>query len=576
VDRKGELTMGTVDSSDISEGTDRRGFNRRTFLARSAAATAAAAAATTLPTVIGGSAAEAATGSGTVPANGIPFRVPQVPTVDVRAAAKADPTEATVAEAIALMRRGQLTAVDLVEAHLDRITTFESVYQAFNALTFDAARAEAKAADKNRGLNRGGVLSGIPLCIKDNYYTKGVTTTANSFIFEDFVPPYDATSVARLKAAGGVVVGKGQMGPLATTRATTPNGIVTTVNAWTPADPNVDPGGSSTGPGCSVAGRMACSSIGTQTGGSIVLPSNQQNLTGLKPTMGRTSIYGIIPLSYTRDHSGPLARDVLDAAIMLTVMAGPDANDPRTQGLPGVPDLITSAIPVRRGGKVVMRRTTTIGVPPDYFTGVGADVVALRQAFLAKLSSIPGAKLVDVTYPDDWALLTGTFNAIRLSERTEPFIPFLQEDPKLFGVSLLSWLQGIFLSGDEWITGQRAKNHLIREVLDVVMAKCDVILQTSVVPFDILGMPELGLPIGFNTVTTPLATNTMVPVGAILGGRPYEEDRLLEVGAAYQAVTDWHTRRPADPVLPAAGSARRFAAAAPLRLSAEESAALSA
>ena len=539
-----------------------REINRRAFLSRTATVAAGAVAVTALPTWTNAEAAPATPST----------RIPRVPDVDVRAAAKADPTETTIAEAITLMRHHQLTAVDLVDSHLDRITKFDSVYQAFNAVTADAARAAAVAADNHPA----GVLSGIPLCIKDNYYTAGVTTTANSFIYQSFVPPYDATSVARLKGAGGIVLGKGQMGPLATTRATTPNGTVTTVNAWTPSDPAIDPGGSSTGPACSVAGRMATSSIGTQTGGSIVNPSNQQNLTGLKPTMGRTSIYGVIPLSYTRDHSGPLARDALDAAIMLTIMAGPDPNDPRTLGLPDVPDLITSALPVRRHGSVVLRRSTKIGVPPDFLTGVSTAVAALRTAFLDTLAGIPGATVVHVAYPDDWNLLTGTFNNVRLSECAEPFLPFLKEDPKLFGVSLLSWLQGLFLSGDEWITGQRAKNHLLREVLDDVMGDCDVLLQTGPVPFDILGLPELAVPIGF----TAIGADPKVPSGTIIGGRPYEEDRLLEVAAAYQAVTAWHTERPADPVLPAATPMRTAAlpstATAVLRLTPEEAAALSA
>ncbi|MEV6742479.1 amidase [Streptomyces sp. NPDC051104] len=539
-----------------------RQYNRRVFLARSAAVAAGAA---TVSAVQGRSAVAVA---GSSLQDGKKRVV--VPDVAVRPEARKDPTEPTVAEAVTLLRRGELTAVNLVEAHLERIAKYDSVYQAFNAVTADEARAAAVAADRERT----GVLSGIPLTIKDNYFTAGVATTANSFIFAKFVPPYDATSYARLKAAGGIMVGKGQMGPLATTRATTPNGTITTVNAWTPGDPSVDPGGSSTGPACSVAARMACSSIGTQTGGSIVLPSNQQNLTGLKPTMGRTSVYGVVPLSYTRDHSGPLARDALDAAILVSVMAGPDPNDPRTLGLPPVPDLVTAALPVRLAGKVVMRRATTIGVPPDYLSGSGGGV-ALRQAFLDTLGTIPGVKLVDVKYPDDWDTMTGTFNNVRLSERTEAFIPYLKQDPKLFGVSLLSWLQGLFLSGDEWITGQRAKNHLLREVLDHVMVDCDVLLQTSPIPFDILGLPELALPIGF----TASGANPKVPVGTILGGAPYEEDRLLEVAAAYQAVTSWHTERPADPVLhtDADRAARgRTATTTSHRLSPERAAATSA
>ncbi|MBO0823531.1 MAG: amidase [Actinobacteria bacterium] len=524
-----------------------RELNRRIFLSRSAAAAAGAAA---LGTLGGESASAATTGTSartdpSVAEFAAPVRIPDVP---VRPEALANPSEPTVAEAVTLMRRGKLTATELMQAHIDRIEKYDSVYQAYNALTTDAALAAAQAVDKSPG--KAGPLHGVPLTIKDNYYTAGVTTTANSFIFEKFVPPYDATSYARLKGAGGIMVGKGQMGPLATTRATTPNGTITTVNAWTPGDPSIDPGGSSTGPACSVAARMACSSIGTQTGGSIVNPSNQQNLTGLKPTMGRSSIYGVIPLSYTRDHSGPLARDAMDAAIMMTILAGPDPNDVRTLGLPPVPDLVTAATPVTRHGKPVLRRPATIGVPPDFLTGITADVAALRTAFLDTLSGIPGATVVDVSYPDDWDLLTGTFNNIRLSERTEPFLPYMKQDPKLFGVSLLSWLQGLFLSGDEWVTGQRAKHHLIREVLDVVMANCDVLLQTGPVPFDILGMPELAVPIGF----TAIGADPKVPSGTIIGGRPYEEDRLLEIAAAYQALTDWHTQRPADPVLPSATS----------------------
>ncbi|WP_066949336.1 amidase [Streptomyces lushanensis] len=532
-----------------------RAVNRRAFLAGSAAATGA---------VVGGAALAAPAAAHTPSSTGSTGpsgRKPYLPDIEVRDAARRDPTEATLAEAAVLMSRRKLTSTTLVEAYLDRIETYDSTYQAYAEVTGASALAAARKADRSGG--RGGVLSGIPLCVKDNYYTRGVPTRCNSFIFEDFVPDHDATAVARLTAAGGIVLGKGQMGPLATTRATTPNGTVTTVNAWTPENPATDPGGSSTGPACAVAGRLASSSIGTQTGGSIVQPSNRQNLTGLKPTMGRVSAHGVIPLSYTRDHPGPLARDAMDAALMLAVMAGPDPNDPRTLGLPAVPDLVRAATPVVSRGRVRLRRATRIGVPAD-FLGSAAEV---RGAFLGKLDSISGVTLVDITYPADWSLLTGSFNDARLSERTEPFRYWLREDPAKFGVSLLSWLQGLMLSGDEWITAQRAKNHLLREVLDGVMARCDVLLQTGPVPFDILGLPEIAFPVGFTSG---------IPAGVIIGGQPYEEDRLLEVAAAYQAVTDWHTRRPADPVsAPAGRTARRTAAVRP-RITAEEAAAQSA
>jgi len=533
----------------------RRYLNRRTFLAALAAAPAAAGAASAFGAPAAAVAAPATRSAAPTAPPARTFRVPAGVASAARQAVT-DPTEYTVAGAALALAAGRISAVELVDAHLDRIAAYESTYLAYNTVLPEQARAAARRADANRHSNP---YAGIPLTVKDNYFTRGVRTTANSTIFADFVPTYDATAVARLVAAGAVVIGKGQMGPLATTRATLPNGTVTTVNAWTPTDPTVEPGGSSSGPATSVAGRLATTSIGTQTGGSITAPANAQNLTGLKPTMGRTSIHGVIPLSFTRDHSGPLARDVLDAAIVTDALVGPDPDDPRTLGLPPLPDLVRAASPVRSGGRVRLRRATRIGVPPDYLARAAPAVLAARRALLTTLGRIPGARLVDVSYPEDWALLTGTFNAVRLSERTEPFRPYLRQDLGLFGVSLLSWLQGAMLSGDEWVTGQRAKTHLLLEVLTLLDRGCDVLLQTSPVPLDILGLPEVGFPIGFGVVQPGDGTvppGPTVPIGTILGGNPYEEDRLLEVVAAYQAVTDWQTRRPVDPPSAAAARAR--------------------
>jgi Asp-tRNA(Asn)/Glu-tRNA(Gln) amidotransferase A subunit family amidase len=288
---------------------------------------------------------------------------------------------------------------------------------------------------------------------------------------------------------------------------------------------------------------MAASSVGTQTGGSITAPSNAQNLTGLKPTMGRVSLHGIVPLSYTRDHPGPLARDAMDAAIMLTAMAGEDPADPRTQGLPPVPDLVSAATPVIRSGKVRARWRTRIGVIPGFTSGTSETAVA-RKTALDVLAGIDGLSVVDVTMPEEWDLLTNAaFNNVRLPERSEPFLPMLRSDLRGFGVSVTGWLQGALLGANEYLIGQRAKVLLLQRVLDDLFEQCDVVVQTSPTPFDALGLPELALPIGFTTAG--------IPIGTILGGKPYGEDRLLAVAAAYQSVTDWHHRRPADPVVPA-------------------------
>jgi Asp-tRNA(Asn)/Glu-tRNA(Gln) amidotransferase A subunit family amidase len=517
-----------------------RTVDRRAFLARTAAlATASTVGALALPSV---AQATGALAPGRNPGNGNPALDHPDAYVKPRPEAVSDPTELTLAEAAWLIRSGKLTPEQLVEAYLARIDAYDATYQAFNLVLADAALRAARDAARR---TRGGPLHGIPLAIKDNYYTAGVPTTANSYLFRDFRPPYTATPVARLTAAGAIVLGKTQMGPLATTRATTPAGVVTTVNAWTPTNPSTDPGGSSTGTATAVAGRLATSGTGTQTGGSITGPSNAQNLTGLKPTMGRVSLHGIIPLSYTRDHPGPLARDAKDAAIMLTAMAGEDPEDPRTQGLPPVPDLIRAATPVYGGRRVKLRWSTRIGVLPGFATGTSATALA-RQAFLSTMDKIPGATLVDVPLPDEWDLLTGNaFNNVRLPERSEAFLPYLRDNLRGFGVSVTGWLQGALLGGSEFLTGQRAKLLMLERVLDQIFEQCDVVVQTSPVPFDIIGLPEIAFPIGF--------TATGVPIGTILGGLPYAEDRLLSVVASYQAVSDWHWRRPPNP--PAARAA---------------------
>lgn len=531
---------------------DRR-LDRRLFLERMGLLTAAAAAGTAFaPPPLKGAAGVR---------RGVTLPAPS----EIQAT---EPWAMTVAELAALIRDGALSPAELVEAYLRRIDAMDGVLLAFNTVTAQAARAEARRLE---GATWTGPLHGIPLAIKDNYYTRGVRTTANSHIYADFVPDFDATAWERLRAGGAILLGKTQMGPLATSRATTPDGVTTTRNAWAPDDPAVDPGGSSSGSATAVAARMAASSTGTQTGGSITNPSSRQGLTGIKPTMGRVSLHGIIPLTYTRDHPGPLARDAKDAALMLQQMAGPDPKDPRTLGMPPVPDFVAAADPVRRGSATVLRWPTTIGVLPGYldqgeqeedFSGFPrreetADQRArrnrqaalrrtaegrARQAMLATLEGA-GARVVEVALPPDWDTLTsGDFNNVRLPERAEPFMDALRRDVRLFGVSLSPWINGLLLSGPEYLRGQRAKMVLLQRVLDGIFSQCDVVVQTSPIPFDIIGLPLIAFPIGFEE-----SRGAPLPLAGMLGGLPFGEERLLSLVAAYQAETTWHRRRPADP-----------------------------
>lgn len=516
-------------------------FDRRVFLERMGALTAAAATGSAfVPGVVSAYAAVPAFGR-TLADRGLP---------DLRSIQTTDPWEMTVAELAALLRDGALGPAEVVEGYLRRIEIMDGTLQAFNTVGADEARADAARLGATPW---SGPLHGIPLAMKDNFFTRGMPTTANSHLFRDFVPGYDATAWARLRESGAILLGKTQMGPLATTRATTPDGVVTTRSAWAPHDPSVDPGGSSSGSATAVAARMAAGATGTQTGGSITNPAARQGLTGLKPTMGRVSLHGIIPLSYTRDHPGPLARDAMDAALLLQTMAGPDPADPRTLGLPPVPDLVASATPVRRGSRTVLRWPTRLGIFPG-------EMDAPRRAMVSTFEAL-GATIVEVEPPEEWGLLTGgAFNNVRLVERAEPFLEHLRGDVRLFGTALSPWINGLLLSGPEYLRGQRAKMVLLRRVLEGIFHRCDAVVMNSHIPFDMIGLPLVAFPIGFDA-----SRGYPLPLSGMLGGLPFGEERLLSLVAAYQAETDWHRRRPADPV-PAGATGEERGGAPPLRL----------
>lgn len=502
-----------------------------------------------------------------------PPRIPTLPRLDSIQAT--DLTELTLTESAQLMRDRTVSPIDLTQAYLDRVDRWDGDLRAFNTVLADEAIEAARAAESRIVAGARDALPGVPLAIKDNFYTAGVPTTANSLLFEDFVPAFDATAWARLRAAGAILLGKTQMGPLATTAATTPTGERTTGNAWSPFDRTVSPGGSSSGSATATAGRMAACGTGTQTGGSITNPSGAQGLTGIKPTMGRVSLQGILPLTYTRDHVGPLARDARDAALMLQVMAGPDPADPRTLGLPPVPDFVAAAEPAR--GRTGLRWPTRIGVWPGYLdeptppaeTEQGQDEeegdrvgstrppvdrsriafrrrqaeTAARREMLETMQAL-GAELIEIDPPADWDTLTGwSFNNVRLPERSEIFLEHLRRDVRGFGVSLSPWINGLLLPAAEYVRGQRAKLVLLRSILDDIFSRCDVVVQTQPFPFDMVGLPLVTFPIGFESDSTAGPR----PIAALFGGMPYAEDRLLALASGYQRATDWHRRRPADP-----------------------------
>jgi Asp-tRNA(Asn)/Glu-tRNA(Gln) amidotransferase A subunit family amidase len=539
-----------VDAPDDLPAPQDRTVDRRWVLHRAAWLSTAAAAGTLLMNQPGAAATEVDKNTS--------YKDPAAD--GIRPGCLDDPTELTVAEALLAFKTGKLSPVELMEAYLDRIDKYEAIYLAYNDRpSRDEVLAKAKAL--GRRPNPKALLWGTAQAPKDNYYTADLLTTGNSPIFIDFQPTYDSTCVARLRGEGGIVIGKAQMGPLASGRALLPGtNIPTTRNAWTPDDIRYSPSGSSGGTGTAVAGRLATSGLGTQTGGSITSPGQAQGLTAFKPTFGRTSLYGVIPLTYTRDHTGPLARDAKDAAIMLQAIAGGDLNDPRTMGLPPVPDYITAATPVTRRRKLELRWPTKIGIWPQWTAPTDAEQAALRAKVVEILAGIPGATMVDLTLPVGWEELNALTSTT--GEGSNWFVPYLREDVIQFATRLTGFLGGTLRSASTYLKAMMARYELFERTQKQLFNQCDVVLGANVGEFDGIGHPLCSFPIGFGTDTT---TGLTVPRGAILGGSPFGEERILSVICAYQALTDWHTRRPPDPTIaapppPAAARVELFSA----------------
>ncbi len=461
----------------------------------------------------------------------------------VRPQALDDLTELTLAETMTLVRNGTLVPADLVYAYVDRIEAHDRVYQAYAARpTRQDLLDQAKRIPAD-GMNA--PLRGICFAPKDNFYTADLLTEGGSLVFEGFQPDFDATAVSLMRAAGALVVGKAQMGNLAGGRArrygTT---IPTTRNAWAPDDPDVSPAGSSSGSGTAVAARLAVAGFGTQTGGSVMGPGNAQGLTCIKPTFGRISLHGVIPLSLTRDHVGPMARNALDAAIILQVLAKPDPRDPRTLGLPAPPNYALAATPFP-GERPRVRWPTRIGVWPEYLTSRNERANALRRNLVAELEKNPSVEIVlDVTLPDEWEELTASPLGGSHGDPTAFFIEHLRKDVRNFADRLPRFLNGMLQSADTYVKVQQARQLLLTRMLTQLFNQCDVVLTTSTGAFDGTGLPLMCMPVGFDTDED---TGRRLPRGVVMAAPPFGEERLLAVVAAYQAVTDFHKMRPEDP-----------------------------
>jgi aspartyl-tRNA(Asn)/glutamyl-tRNA(Gln) amidotransferase subunit A len=448
----------------------------------------------------------------------------------------------TIREAADALRARRVSAVELAAAATARIERLNSTLHAFITVTAEQAREEARQADAELAAGRDrGPLHGIPVAVKDLFLTRGVRTTCGSKVYEDFVPAIDAAVVERLRAGGAVMLGKLNMHEMAygITSANPHYGPVR--NPW-----NLEhsPGGSSGGSGAAVAAQMVDAAMGSDTGGSIRIPAAFCGVVGLKPTYGRVSRYGALPLAYSLDHMGPLARSVRDAALMLNAIAGYDRRDPTSSRHPVVDFVPDDGCSIRG---------LRVGFPENfYFEHLDAGVERSVRGVVARAQSL-GAVVTPVRVPDV-AALNAVGRVIQLAEASAVAEPHLEQREK-FGPDVLALLdQGRLVPATDYINAQRLRRKLGREFnklwaeVDCLIAPTtpntaprigdatvrlggrdeDVRLATTrlVRGINVLGLPALSIPCGLG--------ESSMPIGVQIIGPAWEEALILRIGAALE------------------------------------------
>jgi aspartyl-tRNA(Asn)/glutamyl-tRNA(Gln) amidotransferase subunit A len=461
-----------------------------------------------------------------------------------------DLTDLTIAEAAAQLQARKLSPVDLAAAYLSRIERLNPAINAYVTVTAERALADARAAEKEfaAGAYRG-ALHGIPIGLKDLVDTAGIRTTGGAKIFADRVPAEDATIAKRLRAAGTVLLGKTNTHELAFGATTNNPHYGPTRNPW---DTDRVPGGSSGGSGAAIAARIAGGAIGTDTGGSIRIPAAVCGCVGLKPTYGRVSKKGILPMSWLVDHPGPIVRTVEDAAIMLQAIAGYDPSDFATVPMP-VPDYRAAL-----GGGV---RGLRVGVPPAFFTFLDPEVKAAVEAAVAWFGR-EGAEMVELDLPVDREKFGVAF-AVVIAESREAVAAEWDARPQDFGADLQAIYSRPLPDGIEFARSLRTL-YEIGEAYRVAMEAVDVVLVPTVpIPAPPIGLETMslgGVEIGttnllasltgwFNVARVPTMSlpcgfsSGGLPLGMSLAAKPFDEAAVLRAGHAYEQAHDWHNRR---------------------------------
>jgi len=481
-----------------------------------------------------------------------------------------DGKQITIQKAHQLLKTKQVSSVELTRVALERIHKLEPKIQAIVTITEELALKQAQKADERIDSGNGSPLNGIPVLIKDVICTKGIRTTCSSRMLENFIPPYDATVIEKLNDCGAVVVGKTNMDEFAMGSSTENSALFTTHNPW---DLSRVPGGSSGGSAAAVAAGEAIYALGSDTGGSIRQPASFCSVTGLKPTYGRVSRYGLVAFASSLDQIGPLTQDVADSALVLNAIAGYDSRDSTSVPLP-TPDYTQCLTTDIKGLR--------IGVPKEYFVeGMQPEVADAIKTAIARIeelganidweASLPHTPYALAVYyiiaPSEASANLARYDGVKYGfsykdtdnmweamEKTREH-GFGAEVKRRIMIGTYALSAGYY---DAWYLKAQKVRTLIRREFDQAFEKFDALVTPTsptvpfkigekiddplqmylsdvfTIPVNIAGLPAISIPAGFANG---------LPIGMQIIAKPFAEETLLKIAYAYEQATEWYKRR---------------------------------
>lgn len=478
----------------------------------------------------------------------------------------------TISDMRAGLDSKQFSCTELVKASLDKADG-SSGLNCFNLISAETALQEATHVDALLAQGKTAPLLGIPVGIKDVICTKGVRTTASSKILENFIPPYDATVVRKLKTAGSISIGKLNMDEFAMGSSNENSAFGPVKNPW---NPEYVPGGSSGGSAAAVAAGICPVTLGTDTGGSIRQPASFCGIVGLKPTYGRVSRYGVIAYASSLDQVGGFARNVKDCALITQAICGQDPND-ATSAAREVPDFTKVLDQSIKGLRV--------GLPKEYFvSAVDGEVDSALKKAISVLEGL-GAIPVEISLPHTDAAVAvyyilapaeassnlARYDGIRYGHRAKGNYDlktlYAKSRSEGFGrevqrrIMVGAYVLSTGYYDAYYLKAQKVRSLIAKDFQEAFATKCDVIAAPTApnapfkigakisdplqmylndiftIPVNLAGLPGMSVPCGF--------TSSGLPIGLQLIGKPWDEETLFKTASAYESATDWHTKRPA-------------------------------